>query len=408
MTTKPILPDFERLRYWQGQRLLSRDFRDQMAVAEQMRWWHNRALHNAFGISYGLSVTPQQTGGKLSGLTVGCGVAYDCYGRELVLQTNKEVPIPLIGSSRFSRLTLLIRYKQTTEFQGNQLAETCRPNCCPGLPEEPEFEWKPTACLEIADGVPIAELRWESSVQIGELPAGFQIPDALKSRLRYNARRQALVFYGAITPDDEKLIIDSLTAVNLGGRAEELIEKARQAPVLDFGSVRLARALARPRIGSGSTVPGDTPWEVWSERITGNTLRLTAVPVGIQVTIDTSAAGFTETPCYFAWLQGPLWNRTNQQFFPVPLQHIDKETTQSFRFRMWMPSIITLFGGRVRFANINSAANLFEQKARGFPVEFINFARQQLLYVCWTGIQELPAPECHPPKPRVCVTENEV
>ena len=40
----------ERVRYWQGQMLRSRDFNDMHAVEEQRRWWHNRALHNAYGV----------------------------------------------------------------------------------------------------------------------------------------------------------------------------------------------------------------------------------------------------------------------------------------------------------------------------------------------------------------------
>src|ERR1035438_517824 len=48
--------ELERLRYWQGQMLRSRDFRDDGAIEAQRRWWHNRALHAAFGINYGLQV----------------------------------------------------------------------------------------------------------------------------------------------------------------------------------------------------------------------------------------------------------------------------------------------------------------------------------------------------------------
>jgi hypothetical protein len=47
---RPEPVEIERLRYWQGQKLRSRDFRDQMEMAAQLRWWHNRALHQAFGV----------------------------------------------------------------------------------------------------------------------------------------------------------------------------------------------------------------------------------------------------------------------------------------------------------------------------------------------------------------------
>jgi hypothetical protein len=43
----------ERVRYWQGQMLRSADFRAQSADTAQHRWWHNRALHNAYGVYRG-------------------------------------------------------------------------------------------------------------------------------------------------------------------------------------------------------------------------------------------------------------------------------------------------------------------------------------------------------------------
>src|SRR5262245_45150861 len=47
----------ERFRYWQGQMLRSRDFNDQTARAAEMRWWHNRAIHRAFGVCLGLEIS---------------------------------------------------------------------------------------------------------------------------------------------------------------------------------------------------------------------------------------------------------------------------------------------------------------------------------------------------------------
>ena len=105
---KPDSIEPQRLRYWQGQMLKSRDFRDQATVVAQLRWWHNRALHNAYGVREGLTVTPVE-GRKF--VRVMCGVAYDCYGRELILQTTREIPLPATGPQ-----TLLIRYRETAQF----------------------------------------------------------------------------------------------------------------------------------------------------------------------------------------------------------------------------------------------------------------------------------------------------
>src|SRR5438477_12013226 len=81
--------EIERLEYWEGQLLRSGDFSGAQNADNQRRWWHNRALHNAYGISLGLTVT--QDGDWLD---VDCGVAYDCEGRELIVPTGARVPIP--------------------------------------------------------------------------------------------------------------------------------------------------------------------------------------------------------------------------------------------------------------------------------------------------------------------------
>ena len=120
---------------------------------------------------------------------------------------------------------------------------------------------------------------------------------------------------------------------------------------------------------------GQTAWELWSEKVLTRGRVLKDEPIGMQVTIDTSAAGFTETPNYFAWLEGSLWDQTNIEFFPAPLTHIDNASRKKFRFRIWMPNIIAILGGRLRVAN------------RHFATEFLNFARSKNLHVCWLGIQ---------------------
>jgi len=86
----PDRPELQRLRYWQGQMLRSRDFRDQAAIEAQLRWWHNRALHNAFGVVEGMEVTQDA-----SSVMVGRGLAYDCFGRELILVQEESIAVPV-------------------------------------------------------------------------------------------------------------------------------------------------------------------------------------------------------------------------------------------------------------------------------------------------------------------------
>lgn len=309
----PKRVEIERLRYWQGQRLLARDFRDQATIEAQLRWWHNRALHNAFGVRYGLAILPLTAQGSLCALRVDCGVAYDCFGRELMLQTAREIPLPPVGVKP-QNITLLIRYKETAAFpKKHEVSNACAPGGGVALLEQPEFVWKQSDLVQVTDGVPLTQLNYD-----GSKGSFLFLPDFV-------------------------------------------------APSL--------RPLARPRIGSGATVPEGTAWELWSERVSVANRRVREVSVGYQVTIDTSAAGFTERPCYFAWLQGTLWSQSNIEFFPVPFTHLDSESITQFRFRLWMPRIPTLLGARLRLSNVQ------------FENEFINFARRRRLYVCWIGIQ---------------------
>ena len=79
MTRRPV--DIQRLRHVPRELLRSRDFRDQAAASEQLRWWHNRALHDAFGVASGMSAA---LAADAASVLVQPGVAYDRVGRELL------------------------------------------------------------------------------------------------------------------------------------------------------------------------------------------------------------------------------------------------------------------------------------------------------------------------------------
>lgn len=347
-TNRPFT--LERLRFWQGQKLLGRDFRDQLARESQLRWWHNRAMHNAFGVSFGFEVSPVVDAGKLVAVLVTCGVAYDCFGRELLLQNTREINLPSDVPEKNRKITLVASYKE-----GRRCGNECVPVCACRT-DEPQLEWKLSHLLELSDGVPLAEVSYDPAAESGE-----------------------------------------------------------RVPVLNANfSAHHARALSRPRIGRGATVPGNTSWEPWNEILAGIRAAKFEIPLGVQVTIDTSSAGFTDVPCYFAWLQGSLWNKTNIEFFPVPFSHIDNETPQQFRFRVWLPPVVTVLGARVRLANASPISRSVRRRARrseptGFSLnEFVNFARAQSLYVCWIGLQEHREHglTCQPLEECECVTNE--
>jgi hypothetical protein len=88
-----------------------------------------------------------------------------------------------------------------------------------------------------------------------------------------------------------------------------------------------ARALSRPRLASGATPPGNTPWQ----KILGPN----NAPVGLQVRIDTSSAGFTRTPLYVV---SPVWQDKNTDFTP-PYVTIADATQDGFTARLMLQGI---------------------------------------------------------------------
>jgi hypothetical protein len=299
----PDRRELQRLRYWQGQMLRSQDFRDQLAIEAQLRWWHNRALHNAFGIASGFRVTLTDRS-----VVIHPGVAYDAFGHELIHTHERAEFIP----SATEPMTLLARYQETSSFpRKSHVAGVCVPGTRSLLEEQPQFTWKSSAAVEVRDGVPLARVRFDNGT-----------------------------------------------------------------PALDADfAAQLARPLARPYIARGATIPGATAVEEWSPSSNRVSEASESRTVGLQVTVDTSAAGFTEMPHYFAWLQGDLW-RLNAKVAAVGLlfhSHLDELSSQGFTYRF----IIRIIGPGRR-GNIH-------------PIQDVRaFLRERGFFVCWLGIQSRP------------------
>ncbi|MDX2152666.1 MAG: hypothetical protein SFV54_18135 [Bryobacteraceae bacterium] len=113
--------------------------------------------------------------------------------------------------------------------------------------------------------------------------------------------------------------------------------KLRYAP-------RLLRPLARPLLATGSTLSGNTPWEIWLIPRPGDLTGLNGIPVGVQTRIDTAAAGFTRIPHYFARLEAPDWDLKSvppPEFVPAYFSHVAEAATNGFTFRLLLKDIAT-------------------------------------------------------------------
>jgi hypothetical protein len=297
--------NLERVRYWQGQKLRSRDFNDIHAVEGQRRWWHNRALHNAYGIheGYATSLTADTTG-----VVVTAGLAYDDSGRELILPADQTVAIPY-SLGKDADLVLFVRYRQ--EISGLRLNDLAGVGCSGPAVQFVEFVWRGRQTCRSSDGVPIAEIK-----------------------------------------------------IDKGQRSQTSLIPPSVAP------------LARPQLASGSTVPGNTAWTLWTTEFEDEDPYVH----GVQTTIDTSAAGFTEAPCYFACLQGPVWSPQTRQILPAIFPSIGEETVGSFVFRLALP--------QDRTGTVVALALVRKSPQKVTPDEFAVFARRQNLFVNWVGCQK--------------------
>jgi hypothetical protein len=292
--------ELERLRYRQGQTLRGVDFRDQRRIEDQLRAWHNRSLHNVYGvakkISGGLKVKVEQ-----DHVVVASGLAYDAFGSPLIRRDETRVP----SSELTEPMHLVIRHKKDCGCgHAADPAGSCFSPSHSLVAEDTELVWLPTKNFSFRDGVPLA---------------------------------RATVVNGVIR-DDQAFV----------------------APA--------ARALARRRISSGTTIPGATTWEV-------SGLALSVPFTEVRVKIDTSHAGFTTVPEYFASLQGPLTSLDSAnrvKLLCLHFEHLEKTRIDSFVFSFFIVAA-SFTGGVVEREN-----------------QIQKFLNQQNAYVSWLAVERNP------------------
>jgi len=237
--------ELERVRYWQGQLLASGDLETQLRVDEEMRRLHNRNVHQAYGIAIGLEVeTDQAKPPKLilddeENLHLSCGMAYDCAGHELILQSDRWIALP----SEFPQSLVLTREQNSV------------------------------------GGV---SLKWKAAAKV-------------------NLNSEVII-----------------TTLSEGGEDPKIDPEFSQV---------IARPLARPRMATGQTIPGQTTWQLW---------KLDETDIGVKVDIDTSAAGFTRPPHYFAEV---LPGNPTRDFIPAWFASIAEPTTQGFSLQLMLKGI---------------------------------------------------------------------
>ncbi len=149
---------------------------------------------------------------------------------------------------------------------------------------------------------------------------------------------------------------------------------AIQGEELDLRARRNAQPFVRPHMGWGITEPGQTGWDSWEEE--GSLGGRTARTLGLEVTVDTTEAGFIKTPYYFAVLQSdaspePWSGDSGSTFFLGNAGFITNPTKESFTYR------------------------LLKTDYPPFETVSVNEAEQQQWHITWLGLE--PVTGCEPP-----------
>ncbi|HYH47798.1 MAG TPA: hypothetical protein VEG34_19100 [Thermoanaerobaculia bacterium] len=129
--------EIQRLRFQEGQDLLSRDFQDGALFEARLREWHNRALHEVHGVRFGLRAWPVPNIGNPTAAAVSAGLAYEATGRALFLPAPTLVPVP-------------------SPWPGGPHLLVLRPGPPPNGGDE--LAWLPEALWRPCTGVPLARL----------------------------------------------------------------------------------------------------------------------------------------------------------------------------------------------------------------------------------------------------------
>jgi hypothetical protein len=328
--------DFERFVYRQGQLLASRDFRDQGRMEAARRWMHNSAMHNAWGVAVGYEFSsPEESQGESQEtsweLTIQPGIAYDCFGRELILPQPTSLSLSQSDfpeSDGAQKLFLVASYREP----GRQPARI--------------------HCVGSASSIPFPSplLRWKPE---GDVHYGLEVPILV-----------------ATFTNDGTVSVQRYAASQL-------------------------RPQARPKIASGQTVPGQTAWRTWTVLIEngretpirlGLEVDIDTSDAGFQHTpcyfawlTGSLLALFEDTfsPEMGSWL--------------LPFTNLANEKPDSFTFRVLSPELLDAdtdeeTSTAPMSVNMALLAAIRQPSANTENIDPV-IANRYRLTVCWLGIE---------------------
>jgi hypothetical protein len=249
---KPI----ERVKFFDGQRLLASDLQDLEQFNRFMRWMHNQTLHSA-GVAMGYAVTGNKGDSQI---VVQPGYAIDSQGREIVLTKPYTIQVPPVandGQGNAVYYDLVVSYPADATLPEAETRDgICVSRSAVRLLEKPTFCW--------AELVPTTD------------PTG--TPGAL------DAARNAKL--ASLNQD-----IESGNRIRLA-RAEVLNCQLNQP--LSVAERLNARPATQPFISAGNTASIANTWSAAAS----------ALGITVSQNVDTSAAQFRSAPRYTANVVG--------------------------------------------------------------------------------------------------------
>jgi hypothetical protein len=159
------IPNLDRIAFFPGELLTADDLTTLDSNAEQLRWLHNRTMHN-WGIAYGLNV--QGARGATS-VTVNPGFAVDRLGREIILSASLLVPIPAVpGGTGGSAATYYLVANYVDDANETVVEQRSAAACGAGgairLNNDPAIVWKTTAQLNTGIDVVLGQVSIQNCV----------------------------------------------------------------------------------------------------------------------------------------------------------------------------------------------------------------------------------------------------
>jgi hypothetical protein len=243
------------------------------------------------------------------------------------------------------------------------------------------------ATVQAPDGAPVQLV--DGLPTPADVPAINDILTALRDKVRYDSGAKTLKVIGFLTQDDRDKLVDIVAAMDIGKVPDvhAHLKVSPQVTSTDFPKERppffpiRSRPLARPRTASGESVPRHTEWKIgdndlFGTKVLGQTGRV------YEATIDLAAAGFTEVPQVFAWIQyHPPADDTPGPVPPPPPApvlrgEIDESrlSVKQFVFRVWLLDLFSTAG----WPPVP-------------PNKIVDFLHDQVS-VCWLAVQAEPMP----------------